>query len=127
MKQQKPWSREEIETLRALVRAGKTAKQISQTLERTDRAVQNKAFKLGLQLTRFQKRRVDVRSPANVRCPFFISLRRGREIQCEGVGQAARVALLFESEANWKQTVRKHCDRAWESCPVAKMLNEKYK
>lgn len=121
------WSQEDVAALRKLAAAGRSARQIGKKLSRTDRAILNKAHKLGIRLKDHSDRPADARSTAAVRCPFFDSFRRGGEIRCEGIGAAARIVLLFESEADWKQTVRTHCDRAWEDCPVAKMLGEKYK
>ena len=123
---QNKWTQAEIAVLRKMAAAGKPAKQIGRKLGRSDRAVRNKAHKLGVRLSNHGDRPADARSTAAVRCPFFDSFRRGSEVRCEGIGAAARLVLLFGSEAQWKAQVQSFCDRKWEDCPVAQMLAAKY-
>ena len=119
------WTTGEIRQLRELIDKGKRLPQIAQELGRTQTGVRVKAQKLGWSVWR-----ASAFESANVRCPFFADDRDkmpGGTIKCEGVlrGAGATVSIFSELE-DWETQVRRFCQKNWEGCPIARILEKKY-
>lgn len=116
------WTEEEVRQLRRMIDEGHRLPAIAEALARTPKAVKVKAGKLGWSL--LQASPLD---DANVRCPFFGALRPGGQIRCEGVlrGSGATVSLFSEPK-RWEEQVKRHCQKDWEQCPIAEVLQRKY-
>lgn len=64
-----------------------------------------------------------------VKCPFFIGAHsRPAVIECEGVTHTAhRTRMVFENAAGARRYLQRRCCRmAFNQCPIARMLYEKY-
>ena len=60
-------------------------------------------------------------------CPFY-QMEDQKSITCEGVGPGWVIKISRDGQTgNAKAYLRKYCYDQWEQCPIAKMLNEKYK
>lgn len=105
-----------------MIAHGQKLPQIATALQRSEKAVKVKAQKMGwslLQASPFDD--------ANVRCPFFASLRPPGRIACEGVlrGSGATVSLFSQPE-DWEKQVRRFCQKSYDDCPIAQILQRKY-
>lgn len=60
-----------------------------------------------------------------VKCPFY--LKHGKfYIDCEGVEKSNRTSVGFTTYGEKESYMRQYCNRYPNSCPIAKMLDEKY-
>lgn len=60
-------------------------------------------------------------------CPFY-RMEDAKSITCEGIGPGWIIKMSKDGQTgNAKGYKRKYCYAAWEACPVAKMLNEKFR
>ena len=124
-RENKEWTTGEIARLRELLDNGKKLPQIAEILERTPNGVRIKAQKLGWSVWK-----ASAFECANVRCPYFADDRDkmpGGSIRCEGVlrGAGATVSIFSELD-DWETQVRRFCQKDWEACAIAKVLERKY-
>ncbi len=63
----------------------------------------------------------------NVVCPFYLDEEQ-KTIQCEGIGGARSLRLAFASGRDKREYERRFCMELeeCESCPVHRILKEKY-
>lgn len=60
-------------------------------------------------------------------CPYY-QMEDAKSITCEGIGPGWVIKVSRDGhEGNAKDHIRKYCYDRWEECPVARMLDEKYK
>ena len=60
-------------------------------------------------------------------CPFY-QMEDAKSITCEGLGPGWTIKLTKDGKTgNAKGFKRKLCYDRWEECPVARMLQERYK
>lgn len=120
--QPKPWSEQELKQMQTMIQNGKRLPEIAVTLGRSEKAVRIKSFKLGWSL-----RQASPLDDANVRCPFFSSLRQDGRIACEGVLRGAGCTIsLFSDVEDWEKQVKTFCQKEYDNCPIAQVLQKKY-
>ena len=121
------WSKTEDETLIRSIRSGKTAYEIAVILGRSKKAVQERCRRLGIDVVCDKKKqKIDSFSSVDIRCPFFDKLYRGKRVYCEGLGKSGFIALNFTDEKEWARHVNRFCTRDYKSCPIARIVLEKY-
>lgn len=60
-----------------------------------------------------------------VQCPYYRE-DGAQVVRCEGVSRGNNLQLSFNGKRVKKAYKDRHCRDAWITCPIAKMLNEKY-
>lgn len=96
-------------------------------LKRTEKSVEYRINHLKLKIIDTGKTQARLFDLADVRCPFFDRFYRGKSIKCEGLGRTGGYLINgFGSEKEWVEHVNLFCNKDWEECPIARMLNEKY-
>lgn len=65
------------------------------------------------------------RNSASVLCPFYIGKERNR-IVCEGLITGAQTSMSFQNPAECAKWKNRYCDRDYNSCGIAGMLNRKW-
>ena len=61
----------------------------------------------------------------NVLCPYY-RREQSCKLHCEGVKQDTALEVSFSTQKSYKDYRLQFCCKAWESCRVAQMLNQKY-
>ena len=60
-----------------------------------------------------------------VRCPYY-KAEQQRQLRCEGLSEGNRLHLCFTGGRGLWEYKQRHCRSRWQSCPIARMLDEKY-
>ena len=60
-----------------------------------------------------------------IQCPFFIG-EDGFRVKCEGSEEDSKLFLIFQNKKLKSRHEDKYCCKQWESCRIAKMLNQKW-
>lgn len=118
---ERKWTKAELEQLKKDISGGKSIKVISHELGRSERAVRVKLSKLGLRREDF------VLADCNAKCPFFQTLFPEGGVCCEGFGEAAAVVCIFEDNIHRRNHFFNYCASDYKSCPLAKIIFDKYK
>lgn len=121
------WSKEDDEKLIKNIRSGKTAFEIAVILGRSKKAVQERCRRLNIHVAyEKNKQKAPLFSSVDILCPFFNKLYRGKRIYCEGLGESGNLLLTFGEEKEWLSHVNRFCTRDYKSCPIARIVLEKY-
>lgn len=63
----------------------------------------------------------------NIFCPFYKCLDK-QQIKCEGFFEKSSVAISAQDLKDIKNWLKKYCTtNEYKKCPIAKMLDDKYK
>ncbi|MBR3815123.1 MAG: hypothetical protein IKJ27_00180 [Clostridia bacterium] len=128
MAKTKRWTDKEDEYLIASIRSGKSLYEIGKDMKRSEKSLQARCLRLKIDVVE-QKKKTKVSSfdLADIKCPFFDRLYRGKSVKCEGVSEGGYIVLGFESETGWAEHVRYFCNVEYTRCPIYKTLEEKYR
>lgn len=120
MKEQRKWTKNELELLKKGISRGKKIKELALELGRSERAVRVKLSKLGLRREDFKL------ADYNAKCPFFLALFPEGGICCEGFGKASAVICVFSDLSHRREHFFEYCGGNYKNCPLAKIIFEKY-
>ncbi|MBQ8504556.1 MAG: Myb-like DNA-binding domain-containing protein [Clostridia bacterium] len=125
--QARKWTEDENKFLISAIRRGNTAAEISKYLGRSEKSVQEHCRKLKIVVSEIkEKQKVAAFSLADVKCPFFEKMYRGRSVRCEGLTPASFISMSFSNEGDWQKQVKMHCNKDYQSCPFYQLLSQLY-
>lgn len=118
--EKRKWTERETKTLYKFLRQGKSAKEIAQSLSRSEKAIRVKVEKLGLSFSDFQM------ADYNAKCPFFRAVFAEGGIICEGIDESSAVICLFFDVFKQRNHFFSRCAEDYNACPWAQMLLKRY-
>ena len=127
MRQTRKWTEKENKFLVAAIKSGNGAAEIAKFLGRSEKAVRRHCEELNIDVVAIkEKQKTASFTAVDVRCPFFRKLNLGKSIRCEGLTSSGYIINGFGNEDEWKSFVKTYCNKAYETCPIAKLLQNKY-
>lgn len=120
------WNDKEVDVLLKLLKEGKTPKEISVFLKRTEKGIRLKAERLGISFKDYKVRNNSDYISDFVLCPFFESLEYPRKISCEGFFDGTDNYLIFKDKELFCSHINSCCNKNWENCLIAATLIKKY-
>lgn len=126
-KGQRPWTEKENRVLISAIKGGNSATEIAKFLGRSEKSVRRHCEKLNIDVVALkEKQKTASFTAVDVKCPFFRKLSLGKSIRCEGLTSSGYIINGCGSEDEWKSFVKTYCNKNYETCPIAHMLQNKY-
>lgn len=120
---QRFWSDMEDKAVVDLLGKGMGLREIASQLNRSEKAVRNRCSRLHIDVCATkQKNKAESFSAVDVRCPFFGSFSKGKNVRCEGINEEGYILLGFGNDKQWMEHIRRYCNNGYSGCSLYKVI-----